>query len=166
MTTTASDLQPIEAALAEVRLELARADQKAATLLALFSAIAAGIIAMFAARPSGIFSLWNAVEWLAWAGLACLACSLAYLLFCVRPYGVGHPGGTSYFVSYARYAKCPGELLARLTSGAATGEERCGQLAELSAIVTRKYRLIARAVDLLGCSLLCITTAALLDSLH
>lgn len=147
-------------------MELARADQKAATLLALFSAIAAGIIAAFATRKSGLFSLWNGTEWMAWAGVVCLACSLIHLLFCVRPNGANRLQGNAYFAFYAQYAGRPDALFAHLASTATGGEQRCGQLVELSVLATRKYKLIARAVDLLGCSLISIAGAMLLDTLH
>ncbi|GGN14523.1 Pycsar system effector family protein [Streptomyces fuscichromogenes] len=161
------DPGPAREALAEVRTELARADQKAAILLALFSAIAAGIIATLATRRSGLFALWNGVEWMAWAGVGCLACSLVPLLVCVRPNGAGRLRGSAYFAFYAQYEGRPDELFAHLASSvAAADEERCGQLVDLSVLATRKYRLIARAVDLLGCALILIAGAMLLDALH
>ncbi|GLW66131.1 hypothetical protein Arub01_43750 [Actinomadura rubrobrunea] len=161
--TASPDPRRAEAALAEVRMELARADQKAATLLALFSAIAAGIIAIFAARRTGLSSLWNGAEWMAWAGVVCLAGSLVHLLFCVRPEGARSPRGNAYFAFYAQYAGRLDALSARPAPG---GEDSCAQLVELSVLTTRKYRLIARAVDLLGCSLTLIAGAMLLDALH
>ncbi|MCX4627658.1 MULTISPECIES: Pycsar system effector family protein [unclassified Streptomyces] len=164
--TAPSSLQDVQAALLEVRTELARADQKAATLLALFSAIAAGIVATFVVRREGIFTLWNGVEWAAWAGILCLAGSFAQLLYCVRPVGVARLQGNGYFAHYAQYAGRPADLAALLAAVPHPEVERCAQLADLSVLATRKYRLIARAVDLLGCSLVLIAGATLLDALH
>ncbi|MER5691159.1 Pycsar system effector family protein [Streptomyces mirabilis] len=162
-TTSDQHLRP---ALAEVRAELSRADQKAATLLALFSAIAAGIAAAFGIRKTGIFTLWNGVEWMAWGGLACLVGSLAQLLFCVRPGGISRPAGSAYFLFYAQYAGRPGDLVTHLSTRGDRELERCTQLVELSVLVTRKYKMIARAVDLLGCSLVLVAGAVLLDAVR
>ncbi|HZG02176.1 MAG TPA: Pycsar system effector family protein [Streptomyces sp.] len=163
---TAADTRAIDSALAEVRAELVRADQKAATLLALFSAMAAGILTLFVVRRGGLFSLWNGVEWLAWAGTAALAGSLAQLLFCVRPQGSGRPTGRSYFAFYALHADHPDRLIAHLRSVSAANGERCVHLVALSVLARRKYRMIARAVDLLGCSLLLIAGAMLVSALR
>ncbi|GAA1436209.1 hypothetical protein GCM10009601_63180 [Streptomyces thermospinosisporus] len=161
-----SDLQALPGALADVRTELARADQKAATLLALFSAIAAGIVATFSLRPSAIFTLWNGVEWLAWAGLCCMAASLVQLLFCVRPDGVARMGGRAYFAFYAQFKGRVPELVTHMSTTADHDLERCTQLVELSLLATRKYKLITRAVDLLGSALTLIAAATLLDAIH
>ncbi|EIE99109.1 Pycsar system effector family protein [Saccharomonospora glauca] len=166
MTLDESHLsRDIESALSEVRTELGRTDQKAATLLALFSAIAAGLVAGFAGK-SGLSSLWNGVEWLAWTGIVLLAASLTHLLISVRPSGTSRSrGSSSYFAGYARYADNPEELREHLVTMTAEDERR-RQLVALSVLVTRKYRLIARAVDLLGGSLVLIGAAVLLDMLH
>jgi len=158
--------QHLRPALAEVRAELSRADQKAATLLALFSAITAGIVAAFGVRRAGVFALWNGVEWMAWGGLVCLAGSLAQLLVCVRPGGVSRLAGSAYFLFYAQYAGRPGDLAAHLSAPGDHDLDRCAQLVELSVLVTRKYRMIARAVDLLGCALALVAGAMLLDALR
>ncbi|MFJ3298997.1 Pycsar system effector family protein [Streptomyces bacillaris] len=162
----ASEPRAIGAAISEVRAELVRADQKAATLLALVSAIAAGIVTLFLVRRGGIFSLWNGVEWAAWGGLICLAGSLAQLLFCVRPYGTARPTGHSYFTFYALYEGRIEQLIRHLESVNGGESERCMQLVELSVLVKRKYKMITVAVDLLGCSLALIAGAVLITALH
>ncbi|MFE9255467.1 Pycsar system effector family protein [Streptomyces sp. NPDC006879] len=164
--TTAPEPAEAQAALIEVRTELSRADHKAATLLALFSAIAAGVVATFVVRSAGIFALWNGVEWAAWAGIVTLACSLGQLLYCVRPVGVSRLAGPAYFAYYAQYQGRPADLVAHLSSTQDAHLERCSQLIALSVLATRKYRLIARAVDLLGLSLVLIAGATLFDALH
>jgi hypothetical protein len=164
--TTTPDLQSVQSALAEVRTELSRADQKAATLLALFSAIAAAAVATLSVRGSSVFTLWNGVEWMAWAGIAGLVSSLGQLLLCIRPGGLSRLAGNAYFVFYAQYAGRPGDLVTHLPSPTDHELERCTQLVELSVLVTRKYKMIARAVDLLACSLVLTAGAALLDALH
>ncbi|MEU9473120.1 Pycsar system effector family protein [Streptomyces avermitilis] len=158
------DLQDLSGALSDVRAELVRADQKAATLLALFSAITAGIVATFAVRKSGIFALWNGAEWLAWLGIGCIAASLVHLLFCVRPGGVSRLGGGGYFAYYAQYQGRVADLVTQLSTTTDAELERCTQLVELSSLATRKYKLIARAVDLLGCALSLVAAATLLDA--
>ena len=164
--TRPPDLQGLSAALSEVRAELVRADQKAATLLALFSAIAAGILATFTVRKSGIFALWNGAEWLAWLGIGCMAASLVQLLFCVRPGGLSQLGSAGYFAQYAQYQGRVAELIAHLTAGTNPELERCTQLIELSLLATRKYTLIARAVDLLGCALALVAAATMIDAVN
>ncbi|EHR61504.1 Pycsar system effector family protein [Saccharomonospora cyanea] len=156
----------VESALSEVRTELGRTDQKAATLLTLFSVIAAGLIAGFAGK-SGLSSLWNGVEWMAWTGIALLAASLTHLLIGVRPSGAtrSKDNGSGYFARYAHYVDQPDALREHLAT-TATEDERCHQLVALSVLVTRKYRLIARAVDLLGGSLVLIGAAVLIDMLY
>ncbi|MGW8764878.1 Pycsar system effector family protein [Streptomyces sp. NPDC055815] len=156
---------PARAALADVRVELTRADQKAAMLLALVAAVAAGAVAAFAARPSGLFALWNGVEWLAWSGLACLTGSLFLLLACVRPDGANSPQGTDYFAFYARYSGRPDDLRAHF-AGLSPGHDGCAQLIELSVLAGRKYRLIARAVTFLGAALPLLASSVLLDAMH
>jgi hypothetical protein len=166
LTATTPELGLTEAALFEVRVELTRADQKAATLLALFSAISAGVLAVFATRKGGVFSLWNGVEWMVWIGVTLLGCSLINLLFCVRPEGAARLQGNSYFAFYAQYAERADELCAYLAAETGRDEERCAQLVELSVLAKKKYRLIARGVDLLGWSLTLIAAATLLDALQ
>ncbi|MFJ3882805.1 Pycsar system effector family protein [Streptomyces sp. NPDC090077] len=156
----------VDSALAEVRVELLRADQKAATLLALFSAIAAGVVTVFLVRRGGIFSLWNGIEWAAWTGAGCLAASVALLLLCVRPQGARQPTGHAYFTFYALYAGRPDQLATHLASVGSGGTERPLQLVALSLLVQRKYRMIAGAVDLLGASLVLVAGAALVSALH
>ncbi|MEU1920276.1 Pycsar system effector family protein [Streptomyces albogriseolus] len=165
MTTTPKP-RGTQAHLAEVRGELARADQKAATLLALVSAISAGIIAGFATKKEGIFSLWNGVEWMAWIGVFCLAGSVAQLLYCVRPGGVSRLTGNAYFAYYAQYAGRPDALAVHLSTTANEELEQCGLLVDLSVLATRKYRRIARAVDFLGGSLILVAGAMLLDCIR
>ncbi|MGW6151554.1 Pycsar system effector family protein [Streptomyces sp. NPDC055144] len=160
------DLQNLHSALADVRAELTRADHKAATLLALFSAISAGIVATFTVRRSGMFALWNGAEWLAWLGIGCMTASLVHLLFCVRPGGVSQLGRGGYFATYAQFRGRAGDLVAHLSRTSDADLEQCTQLIELSLLATRKYRLIARAVDLLGCGLALVAAAALLDAMR
>jgi hypothetical protein len=162
----ASSDHQLRPALAEVRAELSRADQKAATLLALFSAITAGIVAALGVRRAGVFTLWNGAEWMAWLGFVCLAGSLVQLLVCVRPGGVSRLAGSAYFLFYAQYAGRPGDLVAHLSAQGNAELDRCTQLVELSVLVTRKYKMIARAVDLLGCALALVAGAVLLDALR
>ena len=165
MTTAGPDLRSIGSALTEVRAELTRADQKASILLALFSAMTAGIAAVFVVRDSGIFALRNGVEWIAWGGISCLAASFAHLLYCVRPQNVSHHQSERYFVFYARFSSDPAALVTHMSQTVADGGlESCTQLIELSVLATRKYRLIARAVDLLGCAITLIVGATLLDA--
>ncbi|MDT0466512.1 Pycsar system effector family protein [Streptomyces gibsoniae] len=160
------DLRNLPRALDDVRAELTRADHKAATLLALFSAVSAGIVAAFAVRRSGLFALWNGAEWLAWLGIGCMTAGLVHLLVCVRPSGVAQLGVGGYFAHYAQYRGRPDDLVAHLSGPDDTGLERCAQLIELSELATRKYRLIARAVDLLGCGLALVAAATLLDAVR
>lgn len=161
-----ADSPAVDAAVSEVRAELLRADQKAAALLALVSAIAAGVVTLFLVRKGGFFSLWNGVEWASWGGMICLAASLGNLLLCVRPYGVGKPAGHSYFSFYALYEGRTDQLIRHLESTNGADTERCLQLIELSVLVKRKYRMITIAVDLLGCSLALITGAILANALQ
>lgn len=161
-----SDPQNLSVALSDVRIELARADQKAATLLALFSAIAAGSIATLTIRRAGIFSFWNGVEWLAWLGISCMAASLVHLLVCIRPGGVLRPGTSPYFAFYAQYVGRASDLVSHMAACPDADLERCSQLIELSLLATRKYKLIARAVDLLGCALALMAGAIVLNAVH
>ncbi|MFE5211607.1 Pycsar system effector family protein [Streptomyces sp. NPDC056600] len=75
-----------------------------------------------------------------------MAASLIHLLFCVRPGGVSRLGGGGYFASYAQYQGRVADLVTHLSTTTDAELERCTQLVELSLLVTRKYKLIARAV--------------------
>ncbi|MFI0040391.1 Pycsar system effector family protein [Streptomyces mutabilis] len=160
------DPQTLSTALSDVRTELTRADHKAATLLALFSAIAAGAVATLTVRKAGLFSFWNGVEWLVWLGISCMAGSLVHLLVCIRPGGVLRPGNSSYFAFYAQYAGRAHALVSHMATCPDGELDRCSQLIELSLLATRKYKLIARAVDLLGCALTLMAVAVCLNAVH
>ncbi|MFV2198704.1 Pycsar system effector family protein [Nocardiopsis sp. LOL_012] len=146
------------ALLAETREELARADQKAAILLA-----AAGVVigALFASllggggQPEGLGPLWRAL-W--WGGALTALLGAGCFGFAVLPRTVHRAGRTEivgFYGDVAAYADDGALLRALAVSSDHTLDRVVSQLRAIAHIVVLKYRLVRWGILLFGASVLC-----------
>ncbi|GAA5058413.1 hypothetical protein HNP84_000684 [Thermocatellispora tengchongensis] len=146
-------MQDLSAFLAATREEVARADTKATTLLAItavgfaaFSAAAAGAVA---APVQGV------ARWLTVAALAAVTLVVELLLWVLRPRLGNDLSSKYYFGHWRRYLTSPDELAAELSGE--IGQVKL--LIQLSDIAWRKFRLIRLSVDLLAVAVPLISAA-------
>ena len=141
----------LSAALAEVRAELARTDNKAATLLGLVGAGLAVVVGVGSARHLPAVS--TAAMW---ASAACLTAAVTALLLVVRPvHGGGSRGSLWHYA-----AADPADLAAAFTGPTPPGQDT-ERLARLSGIAADKYACIRRSVDLMLLALALLALAVL-----
>ncbi len=155
--------------LAETREELSRAEGKAALLLA---AIGVAVGALLAALMEGKwtpFEIRNCLEWAWWLGALSLAASATHLALAVFPKtgadGATGGGTPAFFGDFARF-ETPGELgdALRDRNRSDAYARTTSQLLVVSGIVLRKYKLVKRAIVLLGIAAALCLGAALLDA--
>ncbi|MGH4028510.1 Pycsar system effector family protein [Actinomycetota bacterium Odt1-20B] len=138
----------LDADLAHVSTEIARADQKAALLIGLAGA---GLAVVAAAVRD--YQLPVASQVIGGAGVAAFLAAIVTLLLVVRPNtSGGAPAG------WPRWATCtPEQVLEHLAV-----DQRAERLCRLSRLCARKMRGIRHAVHLLLAGTGCLTVAALI----
>ncbi|OIV37862.1 integral membrane plasmid transfer protein [Mangrovactinospora gilvigrisea] len=138
--------QNLTAALADVKAEIARTDNKIGLLLAFIGAVLAGVWTV----ATGIHPNTAAISTGA-AGMAALAAAAGLLLRAVRP----NLGGRVGFPLWAT-------LTAHDIRAALEGDQRSQHIAALSRIAVAKFARLRRAVDLVCAGGLLLTAAALI----
>ena len=159
-------LEHVNGILSETRDELARAEGKAALLLAAIGVASGALLAALMGDKWSPFDLRNCIEWAWWIGAVCLVASAAHLAWVVFPRTKAEKPGDqapSYFADFAGYKtpKALGEAL-RYRNRSEAYDRATQQLHVVSKIVLRKYELVKRAIVLLGiAAVLCLGTALL-----
>ncbi|MER7126714.1 Pycsar system effector family protein [Micrococcus luteus] len=144
----------IVAEIAAVRVELGRADGKAATLAGLVGtavSVAVGLAAIGAVYLPGL------VKVVAWITVLLLAAALGLLLLAIRP-ALARPGDG---VGWAAHADSSPAVLAT-TPAVDHARAQHAELVHLSRLAAVKYRRIRIAVDLLLAALAVALLAAVL----
>ncbi len=159
-------LEYLGGVLSETREELARADGKAALLLAAIGVATGALLAALMGGKWSPFDVRNGMEWAWWLGALSLAASAAHLALAIFPRTASTRTGDdapSFFGDFAGYGS-PAELgvALRYRDRSEAYDRAAQQLFAVSTIVKRKYELVQRAIVLLGiAAVLCLGTALL-----
>lgn len=162
-------LEHVGGILSETREELARAEGKAALLLAAIGVVTGALLAALMGDRWSPFDIRNSMEWAWWLGALCLAGSIGHLTAAIFPRTkADRPADQppSYFADFAGYEtpRKLGEAL-RYRDRSEAYDRAAGQLHAVSKIVLRKYELVKRAIVLLSAAAGLCLGAALLDAL-
>lgn len=155
--------------LSETREELARAEGKAALLLAAIGVATGALLAALMGDKWTPFDIRNGLEWLWWGGALALAASVVLLATAIFPRTkVDRPKDQppSYFADFAGFdtPAALGEAL-RPQDRSDAYERVAQQLYAVSEIVLRKYELLKSAIVLLGVAAVLCLGVALLDAI-
>lgn len=134
--------------LTEAREELARADNKAALLLAAIGVVAGALLAALLAQSWSPAVLSDTIEWLWWVGVIAVLAAIGALASAVYP-RTTYRGAKSSFISFFGdvVATTDGELEGKLEATAAKPRKvLIDQLIAISHIVDQKYRRIQFAL--------------------
>jgi MFS family permease len=153
--------------LRDTREELARADSKAALLLAATGVVVGALLAGLLGGRWTPFSLDTRVEWIWWLGVACAAAGIFSISAAVYPRihrpDVLHPPPTpSYFGDVVAYKDI--QMFRQAVEQAPSRQERLiDQTFTVSRIVQRKYVLLRRGLRFLLLAILACTVAVLIN---
>lgn len=153
--------------LAATREELARADNKAALLLATAGVAIGALLAALLAGSWDPHQLYDAVEWLWWVGVVMVAGGVVALGWAILPRiraGQPRPQMIAYF---ADVVATPAENLESLleATAAAPMQSVSDQLRQVSLIVQRKYAAIRIAFLCFGGGAAACVIAVLVSSI-
>ena len=153
--------------LKDTREELARADSKAALLLAGTGVVVGAVLAGLLGGRWTPFSLDNRVEWIWWLGVGSAAAGIFSIAAAVyprihRPNFLHPPPIPSYFGDVVAYRDI--QMFRQAVDQAPSRQERLiDQTFTVSRIVQRKYVLLRRGLRFLLLAILACTTAILIN---
>ncbi len=147
----------------ETREELARADGKAALLLAAIGVAVGALLSSFMGGDWTPFSLHNGIEWMWWLGVICLATSIVCLSIAVWPATSTREqncnSAPAFYSDFASFENAASLRKALEDHRLDEFDRDTSQLHAVSKIVARKYRMIRWGIACTGlAALLCIGT--------